>query len=73
MEMQFVCTMDTSPGRVCKEAADSILELVRHHESLSDGAQVAGFLQSFKNASIGFLDVYGQESRTRLSRNRQFL
>lgn len=68
MQKTLVCSADSSPGKVCKEAANNILLLVGHHESLSAGAQVSGHLQSFKNAAIGYLDVYDGERQDKSQR-----
>ncbi|ATY61412.1 Conidial development fluffy [Cordyceps militaris] len=60
MDQTVVGNGGSPPGKICEEAANIILKLMNHHDSLAGDAEPVGFMRSFKNASLEFLEVYGR-------------
>ncbi|KAJ4147457.1 hypothetical protein LMH87_001972 [Akanthomyces muscarius] len=53
----------SSPGKICEEAANIILKLMKHHECLAGDTEPVGFMSSFNNASLEFLHLYNSSMR----------
>ncbi|KAM3525646.1 hypothetical protein MY4038_007198 [Beauveria bassiana] len=58
MDPTIVISCGSPPGKICEEAAHSILKLMRLHDSLAGDTEPVGFMNSFKSASLKFLDSY---------------
>ncbi|KAJ3483935.1 hypothetical protein NLG97_g7181 [Lecanicillium saksenae] len=57
-DMTLVGHGGSPPGKICEEAANIILRLMTHHDSLGGDIEPIGFMHSFKNASLDFLKIY---------------
>lgn len=60
MDMTLVGNGGSPPGKICEEAANVILRLTKHHDSLAGDTEPIGFMHSFKNASLEYLSIYNK-------------
>ncbi|KAJ6789472.1 hypothetical protein PWT90_00273 [Aphanocladium album] len=60
MHMTLTGNGGSPPGKICEEAANIILKLMKHHDSLAGDSEPVGFMHSFKKASLDFLNIYSK-------------